>query len=321
MPEKVALGLDVGGTSIKSALVTHKGEMLHKSSTPTTTHSEKAGLVNLISHIIQKLIDSLDSQSTLSGVGIGIPGNVCRQKGLIRGAYNLPALVNFSLTNELAKTIPYPIFIDNDATNAAKGEFLFGAGKGQDHMLMLTIGTGIGGGIILNRRVFHGVTDYAGEVGHMTLVKDGMACSCGNHGCFEAYASSTAMIRYAREAVRRESPSSLQKVPVEAIDGKIISQLAIDGDEVCITIIRTLGHYIGLAISNIINLLNIPLVVVGGGVSECGDMLFQEIEKSCQDHVLPFLRDTYSIKKALLGNDAGVIGSASTVFMKGETVY
>ena len=319
---KIAIGIDIGGTSIKSALISERGEILSKELTPIPFFDEENSVIKTILSIISIHYNSIINKKQLAGIGLGAPGNVNRKKGMIvDGAYNLPGINSIPLAKHIVTHFNLPFYIDNDATSACKGEFLFGAGKEYDHMILLTLGTGVGGGIILNRRVFHGVSDYAGEIGHMTLYPEGMLCSCGNRGCLEAYASATAMINYAKQAVKRNEDTKLSQIPLDQIDGKIIFQFAHEGDHMAIQIINNIGRYIAIGIGNIINLLNIPLVVIGGGLSEGGDILFQSINKHINDYILPPLKKTFEIKKALLGNDAGVIGAASAVFMEGETSY
>ncbi|HEO64773.1 MAG TPA: ROK family protein, partial [Spirochaetes bacterium] len=296
-------------------LVRGDGHVLHKKSIPIKTTSSH--IIDQILLSISLLLKEIKVGQELIGIGMGAPGNVNRLKGTIQGAYNLSGLEDQAIVEIIQKKHSYPIFIDNDATNAAKGEFLFGAGKNCQHMVALTIGTGIGGGIILNGQVFHGITDYAGEIGHMTVVPNGRLCSCGNYGCLEAYSSASAMVDQARQALRRRETSQLETLKPNEINSERICYWANEGDSLCESIVQDAGHFIGLAIANIINLLNIPLVVVGGGVSAGGKVLFQSIDESANKHVLPRLRGTFRVEKALLGNDAGVIGSASAVFMEG----
>ncbi len=315
MDSKVAIGLDIGGTFIKSALVREDGHVLHKESIPIKTTSSH--IMDQILLSISLVLKKIKVSQKLVGIGMGVPGNVNRLKGTVQGAYNVSGLENQPLIDIIKQKYSYPAYIDNDATNATKGEFLFGAGKDHQHMIVMTIGTGIGGGVILNGQVFHGITDYAGEIGHMTVVPNGRLCNCGNYGCLEAYSSATAMIDQARQALKRKDPSQLQTLKPDEINGEVICQWANEGDLLCQTIVQTAGHFIGIATANVINLLNIPLAVVGGGVSACGKVLLHSIDKSANKHVLPQLRGTFKVEKALLGNDAGVIGSASTVFMEG----
>ncbi len=321
MPKNIAVGIDIGGTHIKSALVQENGHILSKKKIHTKKQDDSKEFIKSLIDLINHYKNETTGDYDLIGVGIGAPGNVNRESGLVEGAYNVPPLQNVQLIKELKPIINIPVYVDNDATNATKGEFLFGSGKGYDHLIGITIGTGIGGGIILNRHVFHGITNYAGEIGHMIIIKDGMMCSCGNRGCLEAYASTTAMVDHARQLIKRDHKSLLQSYNPSEINGELICKLANEGDEVSITVIQTIGYYLGLAIANIVNLLNIPIIAVGGGISDGAPNLFNVIESSANEHVLPKLRGTFQVVKAQLGNDAGVIGSASTVFMEGESAY
>ncbi len=313
MNKRLAIGIDIGGTFIKGAVVDNEGIVLEKIIIPTYAKDDVQSIFNNILKSIKLL---LKNRNNISGIGIGIPGNFDKHCGTIEGCYNIPSLVGFPIIQKIKEHFKHSIFIDNDATNAVKGEFLFGAGRKTDSLVMYTLGTGIGGGIILNNRVFHGITNQAGEVGHMILYPNGMLCTCGAYGCFEAYASTNAMISYAKQAVKRNLQTRLRNRNIDDIDGKVICQLAEENDLVCIDIINRISSYIAIASTSIINFLNISLIVIGGGISQGSTLLFKAIYDNMYNLVLPRLRDSFAVVKAELGNDAGMVGSASSIFIE-----
>lgn len=309
MSLKYAIGIDIGGTHIKWALIDSNADIQSQGFYNTPENS------NEMANVLNNIIDNIKAQSrSISGIGIGVPGFFNSLTGQVEGAYNLKGLNNLSFNELLIQKHQEKVIIDNDANNAAKGEYLFGAAKDIKDTIVLTLGTGIGSGIILNGSIFKGL-GRAGEIGHMTLIPNGSICTCGNYGCYEAYGSTTALISMAKESLKREWKSSLTKYNLDQIDGKIISEEAEKGDSLSLNLIDQWTYYIGLGLSNIINLLNLPLIVIGGGISSCGDLILNPIKKHCNHYVLPKLRNSFEIVPAQLKNDAGVLGSASAVFM------
>lgn len=307
------VGIDLGGTSIKGGLVDVNGKILRRTSLPTEAHKDKETVFGNIKKVISELITD-----ECIGIGMGSPGCINTQTGQIVGnIQNIPALNGFPMGERLNQEFGLPAFVDNDATNAVKGEFLFGAGRGYRNILCITLGTGIGGGLILNGKVFHGTNDFAGEVGHMILVPSGKTCNCGNNGCFEMYSSATAMIKRAEDYMNKKVPSSLLDYKTTEVTAKLISDLAQDGDVVCQDILWEAAHYIGLALGNISNLLNLDCIIIGGGVAAAGDILFKHVEMFTQKYSIPFIYEQLTIVPAQLGNDAGIYGSAAMVLLEG----
>jgi len=310
----VAISIDLGGTFIKGAVVDVQGNILTKASKETCSGQGREVVLNNIIGLIRELEGTADVQ--IVGIGIGSPGSIDTENGIIKGGIaNVPELNGLALADELGKEFSYPIYVDNDATNAAKGEFYFGAGKGFDNILCLTLGTGIGAGIILNGEVYHGVSDYAGEIGHMTIVPEGRPCSCGKLGCIEAYSSGTAMVSRALAKKTQGVDSLLNDYEASKITPLLIEQLAEKGDEQCKEILYEAGRYLGIMLASVNNLLNLEKIIIGGGISAGGNLVFDPIIKYYNSYVLTEAGKQCNIVKAKLLNDAGAMGGAASVFM------
>ncbi len=310
----VAISIDLGGTFIKGALVDAKGNILTKGSKETCSGQGRKVVLNNIIGLIREL-ESV-ATTTISGIGIGSPGSIDTKNGVIIGGIaNVPELNGLALAEELGKEFPYPVYVDNDATNATKGEFYFGAGKGFKNIVCITLGTGIGAGIILNGQVYYGVSGYAGEIGHMTVVPEGRLCSCGKLGCIEAYSSGTAMVNRAKAKVTQGVDSLLNGYETSEITPLLIEQLAEKGDEPCKEIMYEAGRYLGIVLASVTNLLNLEKIIIGGGLSAGGNLVFDPIIKYYKSYVLTEAGKRCEIVKAKLLNDAGAMGGAASVFM------
>ncbi|MCB1319247.1 MAG: ROK family protein, partial [Leptospiraceae bacterium] len=227
----------------------------------------------------------------------------------------IPCLNGVSVTAEIKKNYDLPVYIDNDATNAAKGMYRFGAGRGSAHMIGITLGTGVGGGIILHGQVHRGIINYAGEIGHITYIPDGMSCTCGKRGCLEAYASATAIVRSAQSILKRQIPSRLQKYPPDEITARVVCDEARKGCSVSASIIQDAGKALGVVIGGVINLLNLDRVVIGGGLAAAGEVLMEPVRLYASRHALPLAFERCEIVAGRLGNDAGLLGCAASVLM------
>ena len=306
--------VDLGGTSIKSALISKDGKILKKIEMPTEAKTDSKEIV------ISNILTSLDKifEDDIIGIGVGSPGCVNTHTGEVNWIENIPCLNGVSITDEIKTKFNLPIFIDNDATNATRGQYMFGAGIGAKNLLGVTLGTGVGGGLILNDRVHHGVIDYAGEIGHMTYIPDGMPCTCGKRGCVEAYASAPAIKRSAKSILKRGIKTALLDIPLEKLEAKSVYDLAKEGDEVCKDLVQEAGKALGVVIGSAINLLNLDRVVIGGGVAAAGNILFNEINIYASRHALPLAFEHCTIVHGDLGNDAGILGTAAMVLMEME---
>jgi glucokinase len=313
------IGLDLGGTTVKIGLVNSKGQIQDMMEIPTLaeTNSVDAIFKNIV-HGINELIKK-HSNHNIKAIGIGSPGSISPEQGkIVAGIGNIPALNGFALGVEIENEFKIPTFIDNDANNAARGEYLFGNAKGRKNFIMITLGTGIGGAIFINGELYGGALNYAGEVGHMLIVVDGKQCTCGNFGCWEAYGSATAMVKKAKAMVERGYGTSLISYYPDEISAKTIVKEAHDGDEIAQYVVEEAGKYIGIGIANMLNIFNPEACIIGGGVSQAGDFLLNVIKHYTKVYALPRAWECVEIFQAKLGNKAGILGSAALAYMKIE---
>lgn len=314
-----AIGIDLGGTSIKIGLVNKKGEIVDSIETPTLAESNSIDTIFKNLTLAVRDLIGRNGDKKITAIGIGSPGAIDPNEGrIVTGIANIPVLTGYPLAVEIQRELGIPSFIDNDANNAGRGEFLFGAAKGMKNFIMITIGTGIGGAIFVNGELYGGVNNYAGEVGHMLIVDNGKYCTCGNFGCWEAYGSATAMIRKAKVMVERGVDTRLKKHYPDKINARVIVEEAQRNDEVAMEIVVETGKYIGIGIANLINLMNPEAILIGGGVSQAGDILLSEIKYYAKVNTLPRAWEAAKIVLAKLGNKAGILGSAALAFMRSE---
>lgn len=315
MINRKLIGVDLGGTTIKIGILTEEGVIQQKWSLRTNILDEGSHIVPDIVQSINHHIDLYKmSRDQFVGIGMGTPGTVNREKGTVIGAFNL----NWKTSQEVKKQIEdgtgLPFAIDNDANCAGLGERWKGAGNDGDDVAFITLGTGVGGGIIANRQLVHGVNGAAGEVGHMIVEPNGYLCTCGNHGCLEQYASATGVVHLAQDLAEEYEGDSSLKAMIDngdEITSKIVFDLAKEHDFLANMVVDKVCHYFGLAAANISNALNPESFVIGGGVSAAGDFLLSRVKKNFEKYAFPTVRTSTQLKLAQLGNDAGIIGAAS----------
>ncbi|WP_438348601.1 ROK family protein [Paenibacillus sp. FA6] len=306
---EVAVGIDIGGTYIKSGLVGSDGQIWKQYSVPTEASKGRDILLDRIEQIVRSYEHlMIDSDFQLSGVGIGTAGYVNLQ-GIIGSATdNLPGWQGTSVKKEMQGRIPYPVYVDNDVNAIALGECWMGAGRNRDHFICLALGTGIGGCFIAEGRPYRGRSGYAGAYGHQVIAMDGHSCTCGLKGCWEQYASVTALKRISLEMASgfkwAESP---EEVFSEARKGV---QIAVD-------IVQRYSEYVAIGIANLIHIFNPTAIVIGGAVTAQGDFLFERIRSNVQKHTMYGFADQpeLPIVPAELGNMAGMIGAAKLVWL------
>jgi glucokinase len=307
------VGVDLGGTSIKMAIVSDKGDILFQISEPTQVEAGADGIFHQINDMIDTCCSSLSiHRLQLNGIGIGAPAFLTIKDGFVKEAVNL-GWKSIPLKQKLEGITSLPVFIDNDANVAAIGEMWRGAGEGSTELLCITLGTGVGAGVIINGTIYHGANDTAGEFGHTTVVPEGGApCNCGKTGCLETISSATGLNRLVTEAINAGHHSSLKSKLSERgrLTAKLIAEAASEGDELALTMIDKVGFYLGLALGNYAVSLNPGKIVIGGGLSQAGDIIFNPIKKYYKQFALPHLTGNINIVPAKLGNDAGVIGAA-----------
>src|ERR1700756_5059795 len=268
-----AIGVDLGGTNLRIAAVDDQGRLMEKVTLGTKTVLGRHQVLNEMCETIRRVSDKYKSSGALLGVGIGVPGIIDMQTGMMRDSPNLPGWSEYPVRNEIEKRLGAPVILENDANAAAFGEKWLGAGRHVGDMAMLTLGTGVGGGLVLNGKIWHGMTGMAGEFGHMTVEPEGQLCGCGNQGCLEQYASATAIVRMAREAIAKGDAPGPAKAASSDLEfnAKEIYNLAIQGDEQGRRIFRVVGRALGIALSAMVNGLNLEMYVIGGGVCSAWD--------------------------------------------------
>ncbi|HOJ05956.1 MAG: ROK family protein [Ignavibacteriota bacterium] len=313
--EKYALGVDIGGTNIKIGIVSDRGKLIKSHSVKTQPES---GPKKVISNICKGIDEILEKNKLkIQGIGVGCPGVVQIKKGIVENAPNLPGWKNVKLGQILKNKYGYKIHIENDANAAAIGELIFGAGKKFDSFVMVTLGTGVGGGIVFDKKIFRGEFGAAGEVGHISIDINGPKCNCGSTGCIEAYAGNA----YLREIVRSELPehrdSEIWKLienDLSKVSPKIIQLAAEKNDAYAKFVIERMGRQLGAALASLSNLLDISTFIIGGGVAGFGKPLFDSTRKTIANRVLLPLRQRVLVIPAKLKNEAGIKGASSLVF-------
>ncbi len=306
----LSVGIDVGGTKIAGGVVDERGAILS-----TARRESPATDSDAIEQSIEDLVDELRAQHEVTCVGVGAAGFVDSRRSTVMFAPNL-AWRDEPLRAHLEKRIALPVVIENDANAAAWGEFTFGAAHDVSDSLLVTVGTGVGGGIVLNGELHRGAFGVAAEIGHMRVVPDGRICGCGNRGCWEQYASGNALVRETRHAAREGSliaRSLLDRAggDVEAITGPLITEAARDGDDFAREQLDALGRWLGEGIASLAAVLDPAVVVIGGGVSEAGDLLLTSVRAAFRANLTGrHYRPELEIRAATLGNKAGMIGAA-----------
>ena len=312
-----AVGFDVGGTNIKVALVKRDGQIVFKTSRRTGAfrgvEPVLADMADLASTVIAEA--GVD-KSSVAGVGIGAPGPLSPSRGLILQAANLPGFKDVPIRDELSRRTGLPAVFTNDGNAAAYGEFWVGAGRDVDDMVMLTLGTGVGAGVILQGKLLIGHCENAAELGHTVVEAGGHVCSCGQRGCLEQYASATNVARRAVEAIKAGAKSSLADAPdgLESITSRMLVEAAREGDALAAQVWDDACRYLAIACVNIEHAFNPEMIVLGGGMSGAGSLLLDNVERHRDALRWSLLNDTAKIVLAELGNDAGVIGSAGLMF-------
>ncbi|VUX18533.1 Glucokinase [Streptococcus pasteurianus] len=311
---KQIIGIDLGGTSSVLAFITDKGDIAEKWDIPTNIEDGGSHIVpDIIESIRGKMVDLGLSDSDFIGIGMGSPGKVDAEEGTVIGAYNL----NWSEPQEIEKafkeSFSLPFYIGNDANVAALGEQWKGAGQSSRDVVMFTIGTGVGGGIVTNGQLVTGFGGAAGEIGHLTVqLEESYSCTCGKIGCLEAVASATGIVKLAQNTLATSEVSSVLR-DIEELSSKEIFDAAKKGDGLATEIVDKFCQYLGLAVSHVANTLSPRFIVVGGGVSAAGEFLREKITKFAYDYTFPQILTQTEIVLARACNDAGVIGAAQLV--------
>ena len=306
--EGEAIGLDVGGTKINAFRVARDGQIVDRSQTPTPADDEDATLDTMI-----ELAGSLQTPDVLA-VGVGAAGMVDAAEGVLRFAPNL-AWRDLAIATRMREALGLPCQVDNDASMAAYGEYRFGAGRGYRHILLVAVGTGIGGGIVSDGRLFRGANGFAAEIGHFIVEPGGPLCGCGNRGCWEQVAAGKAIDRMGQQEAREREHSILRRLAggdPDHVTGTLVTEAALQGDDAAKRILAEVGRRLGEGIAGIVNILDPQIVVVGGGAIVAGDLLLEPARSAFRDAVEGLdYRPRVPIVAAQLANDAGAVGAAT----------
>ena len=307
----LAAGVDLGGTNVRAGLVTAKGELLVRESVPTRAEEGPEAVIGRMAELVKKTAAGRGKGvEDLAAVGLGSPGPLDSKRGVVHFTPNLPGWKDVPVARILSEKLSRPVFLENDANSAAWGEFWMGAGKGCRDMVIFTLGTGVGGGVILRGELHRGVDEMAGHLGHIIIDPEGPRCGCGSRGCLEVFASATAVARRMREAIQRGARSPLGSFPPERVDARAVFEAARDGCPVARRIMEETGRYLGIALATVVNILDPQVAVYSGGLSRAGEMLFSPLEEELRERALKPGAERVKIVPAELGDDAGVIGAA-----------
>jgi len=317
-----SIAVDLGGTNLRIAAISSEGKMLEKVTTATDVQLGRDYVIRKMCDAIQSLTVKHRDSGELAGIGIGVPGIIDTDTGTIMRSPNLQDWAHFPVREEIERRLGTKVILENDANAAAMGEKWLGAGRNTDHMAMYTLGTGVGGGIVLNGRLWHGMNGMAGELGHFNVEPEGHPCGCGSRGCLEQYASATAIVRMAHEEIAGGNAPDLADSARGNVEftSRGIYQLAIQGHPTAQKIYQRVGRALAIGVGSMINALNLPMYVIGGGVSSAWEAfaptMFQELKVrsfissvTAPDRVEKGQKHTV-VTIALMGSDAGLYGAA-----------
>jgi glucokinase len=318
----VVVGIDLGGTNVKTAVVARNGRVIGKDSRPTRAAEGLDAVIDtMVESVEQALENAHIDPSDLLAVGVGAPGPMNWQTGVVFSPPNLPGWKDVPLADLITERLNVPVYVDNDANVACWGEFWSGAGTEVDSMVCMTLGTGVGGGIVVFGKLLRGIDGTAAEIGHMCVRRDGRECNCGAKGCLECYASVTGMVRTASEGIESGRATILTEMcggDLEKIDGKMISDALKQGDEFAAWVMNETGIWLGTAAGSLINLLNPEMIVLCGGMIGAGEALFRPSRETAQAQSFDVPGARVQIVPAGLGADSGVIGAAGCALQRYE---
>ena len=332
----LAIGVDLGGTNLRIAAVDSNGAVLERINTSTPVARGRDQVIDEMCAAIQEVVSKQRSAGELAGIGIGVPGIIEMKTGMLRESPNLPGWHNYPVRDEIQRRLKTNVILENDANAAAMGEKWLGAAAGVDDMCMFTLGTGVGGGLVLGGQIWHGMTGMAGELGHINVEPDGYPCKCGSRGCLEQYASATAVKRMAQEAIASGNAPHMAHALKEDVEfnSKMIFDLAMQGDAQARAIYGRVGKALGTVIADMVNIFNFPMYVIGGGVSSAWDafapLMLETVGRNSfvyratapTENIQAGNAPSRSIRgtviaKAALGGDAGLIGAARLPMIAG----
>jgi len=316
-----AIGVDLGGTNLRVAAVDEAGRLLEKVTSGTEVARGRDSVVNDMATVILDLAVKFQDRGELAGIGVGVPGIIDLRTGMLRQSPNLPGWEDYPVKDEIEQRLRTKVILENDANAAALGEAWLGAARDVDAVCMLTLGTGVGGGIVLNGDAWRGMTGMAGELGHITVDPNGPPCGCGNRGCLEQFASATAIKRMAVDLIESGHAPELERAAEGNVEfsSRTVYQMAVQGDEPARALFRRVGWALGVAVAGLVNIFNFPMVVIGGGVASAWEAFAPAMLDEAKKRSFVFRatapegahgQGTTIVTRALLGSDAGLYGAA-----------
>jgi glucokinase len=306
--QKLILAADLGGTNMRMAVVSPEGDVIHRARRATPNSGDKADVVEALVEIATECIAESRQKGEVVSFGVAVPAVVDSKRGAILSAPNLPELDGFALASELSARLSIPVSLENDATAAAIGEHWLGNSREFNNIIHVTLGTGVGGGIILNGEPLRGVDGTAGEIGHICVEPEGHPCGCGSRGCVEQYSSGSAIVRLASEQLSSYPDSSL--TICESLTSQDVFNAGVEGDALATQVFETMGTYLGIALAGLINVLNPEAIVIGGGVSNGWDLFIDRVRNEIRERAFQRPAERVTIVRASLGDDAGTLGVA-----------
>ena len=313
MVKKYNIGVDIGGTNVKIALVDQKGAIVYSNSVPTRAEMGYEYTVKNIKETIYTSMKESDiTIDSIGGIGFGLPGQINSEAGVVRLLPNIPGWVNVPLGQIIEDEFKVKCKIDNDVRVATLGEFTYGAGQGCKNLVCITVGTGVGSGIIVNGQLVRGASMSAGEIGHMILqAHEGPICGCGNTGCLEAFASGPSIVQLAKEYLSGGKSAKFEELANgREITPFMVYEAVMQGDAVSKRIFAIVGEWLGIALTSVVNLLNPEKIIIGGGVSQAGNFLIDPIRQTIKERAIKVSADAVEVVTAKLGERAGVIGAS-----------
>jgi len=306
----LAVGIDIGGTNLRFALVDRAGSIICRSRSVSAIEEGRDAFCRRLMNGIEELRSAADErQATIVGIGAGVPGLIGRD-GIIHSSVNMRPLDGFNLTTFLMQKVGVPAWCENDANVAALGEQRFGAGRFYSSCLVITIGTGLGSGLVLDGKLWTGSNGFAAEFGHVTVDPEGLPCPCGNRGCLEQYVSAGALVRIAQELL----PQDILAAVGDRLDAEIIAGLALDGNAGALKAFESVGYWLGTGLASFANLLNPAAIIIGGGVAASLHLMMPALEKQIGRRCFDGIAKGLTVVKAELGDDAGLQGGGALVF-------
>lgn len=307
------MAADLGGTNLRMAAIDYSGSILHRVKRSTPHSDDAASIVDAIVESATECLESAGGDASGHAIGLAVPATIKAAEGVIVSAPNLPSLNGLNLSDAVCKRLGLAVVLENDGTSAAIGEHWLGASKDVNNSIFITLGTGVGGGIIINGIPLRGIDGTAGEVGHICVEPMGAPCGCGSCGCVEQYASATAIVRMTREMLALYPNSIINGA--EPLASLAVYEAGVSGDELAIEVYRKMGYYLGIAVAGLINILNPEMIVFGGGMSAAWDLFFESARDQIRKRAFRQPCERAKLVRAKLGDDAGMLGVARLAFL------